>query len=150
MYCFFFKQKTAYEMRISDWSSDVCSSDLGHDGQAEEKNARDFARGEGEEEHARQRQAPGDDHHIRSLPPQRASGQAVAYHPRQSAPDEAADRYRAARDESASRGEHGEFTDVEGGRPGAERGAVAGREYVDQIDRPDERAIPAGEAPETG
>src|SRR3546814_4400943 len=29
---FFFKQKTAYEMRISDWSSDVCSSDL--EGQA--------------------------------------------------------------------------------------------------------------------
>src|SRR3546814_2271743 len=36
---FFFKQKTAYEMRIRDWSSDVCSSDLfpgaqvtGHDG----------------------------------------------------------------------------------------------------------------------
>src|SRR3546814_14302314 len=28
---FFFKQKTAYEMRISDWSSDVCSSDLGRD-----------------------------------------------------------------------------------------------------------------------
>src|SRR3546814_8401599 len=31
MYCvvfFLFKQKTAYEMRISDWSSDVCSSDL--------------------------------------------------------------------------------------------------------------------------
>src|SRR3546814_2370833 len=32
MCCYFicFKQKTAYEMRISDWSSDVCSSDLGH------------------------------------------------------------------------------------------------------------------------
>src|SRR3546814_7462744 len=30
MYCFFFfKLKTSYEMRISDWSSDVCSSDLG-------------------------------------------------------------------------------------------------------------------------
>src|SRR3546814_4921538 len=28
IYFFFFKQKTAYEMRISDWSSDVCSSDL--------------------------------------------------------------------------------------------------------------------------
>src|SRR3546814_5192076 len=28
MDCFLFKQKTAYEMRISDWSSDVCSSDL--------------------------------------------------------------------------------------------------------------------------
>src|SRR3546814_3643194 len=27
---FFFKQKTAYEMRISDWSSDVCSSDLNY------------------------------------------------------------------------------------------------------------------------
>src|SRR3546814_4874208 len=35
MFLFFFKQKTAYEMRISDWSSDVCSSDLiGEDGKA--------------------------------------------------------------------------------------------------------------------
>src|SRR3546814_2017282 len=38
---FFFKQKTAYEMRISDWSSDVCSSDLHHAvdlaGQADEE-----------------------------------------------------------------------------------------------------------------
>src|SRR3546814_4677637 len=31
-YFFFFKQKTAYEMRISDWSSDVCSSDLTESG----------------------------------------------------------------------------------------------------------------------
>src|SRR3546814_2117115 len=31
---FLFKQKTAYEMRISDWSSDVCSSDLGRDQEA--------------------------------------------------------------------------------------------------------------------
>src|SRR3546814_9563900 len=31
---FFFKQKTAYEMRISDWSSDVCSSDLPVEGRA--------------------------------------------------------------------------------------------------------------------
>src|SRR3546814_2464551 len=30
---FFFKQKTAYGMRISDWSSDVCSSDLGGEGE---------------------------------------------------------------------------------------------------------------------
>src|SRR3546814_6696181 len=30
----FFKQKTAYELRISDWSSDVCSSDLAHGGPA--------------------------------------------------------------------------------------------------------------------
>src|SRR3546814_3625381 len=33
-HCFFFKQKTAYEMRISDWSSDVCSSDLPADSEA--------------------------------------------------------------------------------------------------------------------
>src|SRR3546814_8008905 len=32
---FFFKQKTAYEMRIRDWSSDVCSSDLGGRGMGE-------------------------------------------------------------------------------------------------------------------
>src|SRR3546814_9325074 len=30
LFVFFFKQKTAYDMRISDWSSDVCSSDLGY------------------------------------------------------------------------------------------------------------------------
>src|SRR3546814_5797620 len=30
MFVLFFKQKTAYELRISDWSSDVCSSDLHH------------------------------------------------------------------------------------------------------------------------
>src|SRR3546814_20377018 len=33
LYFFFFKQKTAYEVRISDWSSDVCSSDLQKRGQ---------------------------------------------------------------------------------------------------------------------
>src|SRR3546814_6598401 len=40
MLLFFFKQKTAYEMRISDWSSDVCSSDLDH-AKPEKKLARD-------------------------------------------------------------------------------------------------------------
>src|SRR3546814_5158014 len=34
---FFFKQKTAYEMRISDWSSDVCSSDLTTSGSGQKK-----------------------------------------------------------------------------------------------------------------
>src|SRR3546814_10439717 len=34
---FFFKQKTAYEMRISEWSSDVCSSDLAPSGPLFEK-----------------------------------------------------------------------------------------------------------------
>src|SRR3546814_17331063 len=37
---FFFKQKTAYEMRISDWSSDVCSSDLLGDHDADDGVAR--------------------------------------------------------------------------------------------------------------
>src|SRR3546814_2095128 len=45
MFVFFFKQKTAYEMRISDWSSDVCSSDLTGRGGAHpsvEADARDL------------------------------------------------------------------------------------------------------------
>src|SRR3546814_14383056 len=45
---FFFKQKTAYEMRISDWSSDVCSSDL--------RAGREASRRGGAERH-RQREA---------------------------------------------------------------------------------------------
>src|SRR3546814_3977191 len=39
LFCFF-KQKTAYEMRISDWSSDVCSSDLSRQGQEEARDRR--------------------------------------------------------------------------------------------------------------
>src|SRR3546814_13807643 len=37
---FFFKQKTAYEMRISDWSSDVCSSDLDAEHSGDERGIR--------------------------------------------------------------------------------------------------------------
>src|SRR3546814_16805376 len=63
---FFFKQKTAYEMRISDWSSDVCSSDLdGHrsgDRQIEpdcERERADSEQLDGDHhEHAEQNQAP--------------------------------------------------------------------------------------------
>src|SRR3546814_9819636 len=40
---FFFKQKTAYEMRISDWSSDVCSSDLLADQHLGKLDQRTFA-----------------------------------------------------------------------------------------------------------
>src|SRR3546814_3691116 len=42
--CFFFKQKTAYELRISDRSSDVCSSDLPHDAPARRAGRPDAAR----------------------------------------------------------------------------------------------------------
>src|SRR3546814_1773396 len=44
-FCFFFKQKTAYEVRISDWSSDVCSSDLRAPFQAERARLAKAARG---------------------------------------------------------------------------------------------------------
>src|SRR3546814_11229010 len=43
---FFFKQKTAYEMRISDWSSDVCSSDLREQCRVEFRAAGKALRGE--------------------------------------------------------------------------------------------------------
>src|SRR3546814_2924789 len=41
LHIFFFKQKTAYEMRISDWSSDVCSSDLDANRQCHRANCSD-------------------------------------------------------------------------------------------------------------
>src|SRR3546814_7738252 len=50
MFFFFFKQKTAYEMRISDWSSDVCSSDLGRISVAEAQAAHYLARSVGLEQ----------------------------------------------------------------------------------------------------
>src|SRR3546814_6513409 len=56
IYFFFFKQKTAYEMRISDWSSDVCSSDLRID-QLEQRLRRRFVG-----DLALQRRAPGELH----------------------------------------------------------------------------------------
>src|SRR3546814_9025034 len=42
---FFFKQKTAYEMRISDWSSDVCSSDLGRQARLVDRQDAEARRG---------------------------------------------------------------------------------------------------------
>src|SRR3546814_12090975 len=74
MYCFcfltfffFFKQKTAYEMRISDWSSDVCSSDLQPGRRDRVEKIAGAAR-----DHARQQGAGGVDvrHHV-DLPFQR-------------------------------------------------------------------------------
>src|SRR3546814_15443593 len=43
----FFKQKAAYEMRISDWSSDVCSSDLGRGGGVAQEAGQSAERGRG-------------------------------------------------------------------------------------------------------
>src|SRR3546814_5238037 len=64
---FFFKQKTAYEMRISDWSSDVCSSDLGGNGLPRRKPQR------GERVRLR--------HQFRGLIDDRNAGAAVALWP---------------------------------------------------------------------
>src|SRR3546814_3449707 len=50
---FFFKQKTAYEMRISDWSSDVCSSDLSPRDQARKGQIADDADAPSPFRHAR-------------------------------------------------------------------------------------------------
>src|SRR3546814_2160136 len=49
---FFFKQKTAYEMRISDWSSDVCSSDLARAG-AGDGSDRDLAAADADQDFGR-------------------------------------------------------------------------------------------------
>src|SRR3546814_18906441 len=55
---FFFKQKTAYELRISDWSSDVCSSDLcGRCGPADRASSRSF-RDQTRHRHPRSRAIP--------------------------------------------------------------------------------------------
>src|SRR3546814_5139257 len=57
---FFFKQKTAYEMRISDWSSDVCSSDLpGAKGPGRPPGARHPRRGPRSADRGRCRRARG-------------------------------------------------------------------------------------------
>src|SRR3546814_4015717 len=63
LHFFFFKQKTAYELRISDWSSDVCSSDLfarNRDGNSQ-SDAKAVAPGFGEDAggHRTRRQIPG-------------------------------------------------------------------------------------------
>src|SRR3546814_7680680 len=56
-YFFFFKQKTAYEMRISDWSSDVCSSDLAGGQKGAGDDAEVHGRGDVGEDRAGQRAA---------------------------------------------------------------------------------------------
>src|SRR3546814_4036583 len=67
--CFlFFKQKTAYEMRISDWSSDVCSSDLaGRRGPVKPRPATSDGTGAGLRDHADHREDRDDREHARRL-----------------------------------------------------------------------------------
>src|SRR3546814_14422041 len=62
---FFFKQKTAYEMRISDWSSDVCSSDLRTEYLAEDRRT------------AGRRACPGFEEHRAAAFPGHESGMAT-------------------------------------------------------------------------
>src|SRR3546814_9872812 len=103
---FFFKQKTAYEMRISDWSSDVCSSDLGH----QRRRLRQFGviGGERLQHRADAEQSLGF----------LGEGKALALHHLQS---------RLGRDELRVQ---------EGGAPPVDRIAEAGRGAVDPGDQP--------------
>src|SRR3546814_9766887 len=57
LFFFFFKQKTAYEMRISDWSSDVCSSDL-HRHHGRGRRAREIRKEDRPRQRARDEQRP--------------------------------------------------------------------------------------------
>src|SRR3546814_18319974 len=57
---FFFKQKTAYEVRISDWSSDVCSSDLQHALEVCLRNSRDITNGQRQHRQDQQHGLPVD------------------------------------------------------------------------------------------
>src|SRR3546814_747829 len=59
---FFFKQKTAYEMRISDWSSDVCSSDFLEDEAPEPRQIEDVLDDDGAGEQEGELQAHDGDH----------------------------------------------------------------------------------------
>src|SRR3546814_3870443 len=65
-YFFLFKQKTAYEMRISDWSSDVCSSDLQQRSPGNNEHDFDFV------QRGLARQVPDFLHHTRFYPARRA------------------------------------------------------------------------------
>src|SRR3546814_4446715 len=83
---FFFKQKTAYEMRISDWSSDVCSSDLQRRGQRSQRRLQVVEIGR--RERAAQRQMEAEHLHDIGIAPERQQlllprGQAVTAPARQ-------------------------------------------------------------------
>src|SRR3546814_10797884 len=77
---FFFKQKTAYEMRISDWSSDVCSSDLpenlGRDADAGRRKAARQRRGQSQDAARRERREARTDASYRRRETARNAGKA--------------------------------------------------------------------------
>src|SRR3546814_16712559 len=71
----FFKQKTAYEVRISDWSSDVCSSDLQCRPPDQLPDRRALCRSQCRRTHCRPRRAGDPDHcHCRADPGERLAG----------------------------------------------------------------------------
>src|SRR3546814_8010001 len=83
---FFFKQKTAYEMRISDWSSDVCSSDLA---QGDQIATRPLPFRDGLQDFQRSGQAPPFAHgdHVMSVPVERMQHEAAPRFDRTAAQD---------------------------------------------------------------
>src|SRR3546814_18623250 len=112
-YCVFFffsKQKTAYEMRISDWSSDVCSSDLILDGPAPARSLRDrtlVTRRSCRERRRRADRAPEGDHRGPRGPGSRPLPAAPAPRGRSGAPDHRGRRRPLARRRSPTPPGHG-------------------------------------------
>src|SRR3546814_3739754 len=107
---FFFKQKTAYEMRISDWSSDVCSSDLLFYDQFDERGAApddDTAAPGGQQEAADQGLSP--------------SGEAGAAYPRLERPRRNAQRDAYGLERADAQRHPGHFDRMGGGEEGARR-----------------------------
>src|SRR3546814_14966388 len=122
---FFFKQKTAYEMRISDWSSDVCSSDLPHD----RADFGAFGTGGGEYGADRgvalPRHGAADGAGDQRLPPRHAVRERRGFGRR---PDRAAGPQRQP--DQLSQPLSGRAGAGAGARPGGEIGRAAGRERV--------------------
>src|SRR3546814_3487502 len=129
LFFFFFKQKAAYEVRISDWSSDVCSSDLA----LEEEAADEIALGNDGVQRAGNigaRMVGGDEARLDMLVEAAALVGAVAFGHADQA-DAVAQRFGLANvgGDQAANAVGGHRADVEP-RPEAERGEEIGRAHV--------------------
>src|SRR3546814_17063007 len=121
MFCFFFKQKTAYEMRISDWSSDVCSSDLSISARTVAPEASGLTSWGGEEEVR-----------LRGLRPLTTGGAPVQRPPIQKkkpAPARKGKRGQGGRAAQGARLFQGDGTLVEKRKRGSRREACRGAQY---------------------
>src|SRR3546814_6651881 len=78
VFFFFFKQKTAYDMRISDWSSDVCSSDLAASrSRADGPHGREWTRDSLQHSHQIDDREDADPHDVEEVPEHRQAHDAA-------------------------------------------------------------------------